>query len=152
MVAVYMGQLLCHRESHKLYEDVLTQDNNSNLTFEIRQARELFAFKEETLEFNSRGDFIYALYSASKNEYLPIGFIGEKKKVSLTDAVTNVVSGTIRSAEKVLTNIANALTLSDTPEDVSIDFTDVMFLNKNINKKEKIIIRPDTTMIVVHKK
>ena len=152
MVAVYMGQLLCHRESHKLYEDVLTQDNNSNLTFEIRQARELFAFKEETLEFNSRGDFIYALYSASKNEYLPIGFIGEKKKVSLTDAVTNVVSGAIKSTEKVLTNIANALTLSDTPEDVSIDFTDVMFLNKNINKKEKIIIRPDTTMIVVHQK
>ena len=152
MVAVYMGQLLCHRESHKLYENVLTQDSNSNLTFEIRQARELFNFKEQQLEFNSRGDFIYALYSASKNEYLPIGFIGEKKKVGLTEAVTNVVSGAIKSTEKVLTNIANALTLSDTPEDVSIDFTDVMFLNKNLNKKEKIIIRPDTTMIVVHQK
>ena len=42
--------------------------------------------------------------------------------------------------------------LSDTPEDVTEDFTDIMFLNKNINKKDKLIIRPDTTMIVVHQK
>ena len=152
MVAVYMTQLLCHREAHKLYEDLLMPDCNSNLTFEIRQAKELLDIKDGQLEFNSRGDFITALYAASKKEYLPIGFIGEKKKIGLTDAVTNVVSGAINATSSVLTNITNVLTLSDTPEDVSVDFTDVMFLNNNINKKDKIIIRPDTTMIVVHQK
>ncbi len=152
MVAVYMTQLLCHREAHKLYEDLLMPDCNSNLTFEIRQAKELLDIKEGQLEFNSRGDFISAIYSASKKEYLPIGFIGEKNKAGLTDIVTNVVGGAINATGKVLTSLTNALTLSDTPEDVSVDFTDVMFLNRNINKKSKIIIRPDTTMIVVHQK
>lgn len=152
MVAVYMTQLLCHREAHKLYEDLLMPDCNSNLTFEIRQAKELLDIKEGQLEFNSRGDFISAIYSASNKEYLPIGFIGEKSKAGLTDVVTNIVGGAINATGKVLTSISNALTLSDTPEHVSVDFTDVMFLNRNINKKNKIIIRPDTTMIVVHQK
>ena len=152
MVAVYMTQLFCHAESHKLYEDLLMPDGNSNLTFEIRQAKELLDINANNLEFNSRGDFISALYSSSKKEYLPIGFIGEKKKIGLTDAVTNVVSGAINVTGKVLTSITNVLTLADTPEDVSVDFTDVMFFNNNINKKEKIVIRPDTTMIVVHQK
>ena len=152
MVAVYMTQLLCHRESHKLYEDLLLPDSNSLLTFEIRQAKELLDLKDGQLEFNSRGDFISALYSSSNKEYLPIGFIGEKKKMGLTDAVTNVVSGAINVTGKVLTSITNVLTLSDSPEDVTVDFTDVMFFNKNINKKDKITIRPDTTMIVVHQK
>ena len=149
MVAVYMAQLLCHAESHKLYEDLLMPDSNAEINFEIRQAKELLNIKDN-LEFSSRGDFIYAMYSSSKREYLPIGFIGEKKRIGLTDVVGGVVSGALSATEKVLTNITNVLTLSDTPEDVSVDFKDVMFLNKNLNKKEKIIIRPDTTMIVVH--
>ena len=95
MVAVYMTQLMCHREAHKLYEDLLMPDCNSNLTFEIRQAKELLDIKDGQIEFNSRGDFISAIYSSSKKEYLPIGFIGEKKRIGLTDAVTNVVSGAI---------------------------------------------------------
>lgn len=152
MVAVYMTQLLCHREAHKLYEDLLMPDSNSNLTFEIRQAKELLDIKDGQLEFNSRGDFISALYASSNKEYLPVGFIGEKKKVGLTDAVSNVVSGAINVTGKVLSSITNVLTLSDTPEDVEVDFTDVTFLNKKINKKDKIIIKPDTTMIVVHQK
>ena len=151
MVAVYMTQLLCHAESHKLYEDLLMPDSNAAVTFEIREAKELLNIKEN-LEFSSRGDFIYALYNSSKHEYLPIGFIGEKKKAGLTDMVSGVVTGAISATGKVITNITNALTLSDTPEGASIDFTDVMFLNNNLNKKEKIIIRPDTTMIVVHQK
>ena len=150
MVAVYMTQLLCHRESHKLYEDLLMPDDDMSLKFEIRQARELLNLKDGQLEFNSRGDFITALYKSSNQEYLPIGFIGEKKKVGLTDAVGNVVSGAINVTGKVLTSITNVLTLSDSPEDVVMDFTDVMFFNKNIYKKDKITIRPDTTMIVVH--
>ena len=151
MVAVYMTQLLCHAESHKLYEDLLLPDSDAEVDFEIRQAKELLNIKEN-LEFSSRGDFIYALYNSSKQEYLPIGFIGEKKRLGLTDAVTNVVSGAINVTGKVISGITNALTLSDTPEDAAVDFKDIMFLNKNLNKKEKIIIRPDTTMIVVHKK
>ena len=149
MVAVYMAQLLCHEESHKLYEDLLMPDGDAQVSFEIRQAKELLDIKEN-LEFNSRGDFISALYKSSQQEYLPIGFIGEKKKIGLTDVVTNAVTGAISATGKVLTNIGNALTLSDTPEDISVDFQDVMFLNNNLNKKEKIVIRPDTTMIVVH--
>ena len=151
MVAVYMAQLLCHAESHKLYEDLLMPDANASLTFEIRQAKELLDIKD-TLQFASRGDFISALYLSSKKEYLPVGFIGEKKKISLTGVVTNAVTGALNVTEKVLTGITNVLTLSDTPEDVTVDFTDIMFLNKNINKKDKLIIRPDTTMIVVHQK
>ena len=151
MVAVYMTQLLCHAESHQLYEDLLNPESNAEVTFEIRQAKELLNIKD-TLEFNTRGDFIYALYKASSYEYLPIGFIGEKKKAGLTDVVGNVVGGAINATGKVLTNITNVLTLSETPEEMSVDFKDVMFLNRNLNKKEKIIIRPDTTMIVVHNK
>ena len=151
MVAVYMAQLLCHAESHKLYEDLLMPDAESQITFEIRQAKELLKVDKQ-LEFNSRGDFISALYFGSNQEYLPIGFIGEKKKFDLTDAVGNVVTGAINATGKVLTNIGNALTLADSPEDVAVDFKDVMFLNKSINKKEKIIIKPETTMIVVHNK
>ena len=149
MVAVYMAQLLCHAESHKLYEDLLMPDSKADVNFEIRQAKELLNIKEN-LEFSSRGDFISALYTSSKQEYLPIGFIGEKKKVGLTDVVGGVVTGAISATEKVITNLTNVLTLSDSPEDASVDFTDVLFLNKNLNKKEKIVIRPDTTMIVVH--
>ncbi len=151
MVAVYMTQLLCHAESHKLYEDLLLPDSDAEVDFEIRQAKELLNIKEN-LEFSSRGDFIYALYNSSKQEYLPIGFIGEKKRLGLTDAVTSVVSGAINVTGKVISGITNALTLSDTPEDAAVDFKDIMFLNKNLNKKEKITIRPDTIMIVVHKK
>ena len=151
MVAVYMTQLLCHAESHQLYEDLLDPDSNASVSFEVRQAKELLDIKNN-LEFNTRGDFITALYASSKHEYLPIGFIGEKTKIGLSDAVSNVVSGAINATGKMITNIGNALTLADTPEDITVDFKDVVFLNKGLNKKEKIIIRPDTTMIVVHQK
>ena len=151
MVAVYMAQLLCQPESHKLYEDLLDPYSNAQVTFEIRQAKELLQIKNQ-LEFNTRGDFISALYTSSKYEYLPIGFIGEKKKIGITDAVSSAVSGAINATGKVLNTISSALTLSDTPEDVTVDFKDVMFLNKNLNKKDKIIIKPETTMIVVHNK
>ena len=149
MVAVYMTQLLCHGESHKLFEDLLLIEKDMPITFEIRQAGELIDFKEEQLEFNSRGDFISALYLSSQKEYLPIGFIGEKKRLGLTDVVTGAVTGAINMTGKVLTSITNALTLSDAPGEAAVDFTDVMFLNKHLNKKDKIIVRPDTTIIVV---
>ena len=152
MVAVYMTQLLCHGESHKLFEDLLRIEKDMPITFEIRQAGELIDFKEEQFEFSSRGDFISALYLSSKKEYLPIGFIGEKKHLGLTDVVTGAVTGAINVTSKAISSIANVLTLSDAPGEAAVDFTDVMFLNNHINKKDKIIIRPDTTLIVVKQK
>ena len=152
MVAVYMTQLLCHGESHKLFEDLLLLEKDMSLTFEIRQAQELIEFKEEQFEFSSRGDFISALYMSSNKQYLPIGFIGEKKRLGLTDVVTGAVTGVINVTGKAITNIANALTLSDSPGEAAVDFTDVMFLNNHLNKKDKIVIRPDTTIIVVNQK
>ncbi len=151
MVAVYMAQLLYHAESHRLYEDLLMPDSKSKIVFEIRKAKELLDINGQ-LEFNSRGDFITALYLSSSKEYLPVGFIGERSKTNITDAVTNVVTGAINITEKAMTTIANTLTLSDSPEDTSVDFKDVLFFNKNINRKEKIVIKPDTIMIVVHNK
>ena len=151
MVAVYMTQLLCHADSHKLYEDLLSEDSAGPIAFEIRQGQELLDFSKP-VEFSSRGDFIEAMYRSSKGEYLPIGFIGESKKEGIVDMVSGAVSGAISATTKVISNIGNALTLSDAPEDISIDFKDVYFLNKNINKKEKITIRPETMMIVVHKR
>ena len=151
MVAVYMTQLLCHPESHNFYEDLLVPDETSNLTFEIRQAKELLTI-EDTLEFSSRGDFIYAMYTSSNHEYLPMGFIGEKSKTSVVDAVTKTVGTVVNTTGKMISSIGSALTLSDTPEETTFDFKDVSFLNTSLNKKEKIIIKPDTTMIVVHDK
>ncbi len=151
MVAVYMTQLLCHEESHKLFEDLLMPDIDSNVNFEIRQAKELLDIKEP-LEFNSRGDFIYALYTSSNNQYLPIGFIGEKGKTSLVGMVGNAVGGVVNATGKVITGITNALTLADTPESQEYDFKNVLYINNHLTKKEKIIIKPDTTMVVVHNK
>lgn len=151
IVAVYMTQLLCHVESHKLYEDLLMPDEDSSVTFEIRQGKELLNIDSE-LEFSSTGDFVNSLYVSSNHEYLPIGFIGEKQRINLVDGVTNIVGGAVNAATKMISSIGNALTLADTPEETSMDFKDVRFFNVSLSKKEKISIRPDTTMIVVHKK
>ena len=151
MVAIYMTQLLCHVESHKLYEDLLMPDSSNKVSFEIRQAKELLDIKDQ-LEFSSRGEFVSALYEASKHEYLLMGFIGEKAKKNIVDLATGAVGGVVSATAKVFEGIGNALTLADTPEEVSIDFQDVLFFNNHLRKKEKIIVKPDTTMVVVHNK
>lgn len=151
IVSVYMTQLMCHEESHKLYEDLLMPDLACNITFEIRTGKELFDMNEQ-VEFPCRGEFIHALYEGSNHEYLPIGFIGEKEKTSIIGAVGNAVGGTINAAGKVLTSITNALTLADTPEESLCDFKNIIFLNNKLTKKEKVIIKPDTLMVVVHQK
>lgn len=151
IVAVYMTQLLCHVESHKLYEDLLMPDSDSSISFEIRQAKELLDLKDQ-IEFSSSGDFINSLYVSSNHEYLPMGFIGEKEKKNIVDGVVGAVGGVVNVTSKMISSIGNALTLADTPEEISMDFQDVRFLNNHLSKKEKIIIKPDTTMIVIHKK
>ena len=151
IVAVYLTQLLCHVESHKLYEDLLMPDEESTITFEIRQGKELLNIKE-SVEFASAGDFVNAMYLSSKKEYLPIGLIGEKQKVGLVDGVANVVGGVANAATKMISSIGNVLTLSDTPEETTMDFKNVRFFNSHLSKKEKIVIKPDTTIIVIHNK
>ena len=151
IVAVYLTQLLCHVESHKLYEDLLMPDEESTITFEIRQGKELLNIKE-SVEFASAGDFVNAMYLSSKKEYLPIGLIGEKQKVGLVDGMVNVVGGVANAATKMISSIGNALTLSDTPEETTMDFKNVRFFNSHLSKKEKIVIKPDTTIIVIHNK
>ena len=150
IVSVYMAELLVNVESHKLYEDLLTPETNNDLRFEIRLGKELFG--EEQVEFSSKGELVYALYESSKHEYLPVGFIGEKQKVNLFDAMGNAVGGVVNIADKMLTGITNALTLADTPEEVEGDFQNIIYFNKGIRKKEKIVIRPDTMMVIVHDK
>lgn len=151
MVAVYMTQLLCHKEAHILYEDLLMPDGQASVAFEIRQAKELLDIKD-SIEFNSRGEFISALYQSSKHEYLPIGFIGEKQKKTLLGGVVDVAAGVVNVTGKVLSTIGNALTLADTPEEALCDFQNVLFLNNKLTKKEKIVVKNDTMMIVVHQK
>ena len=151
MVAVYMSQLMCHIEQHNLYEDLLMPDDDSDITFEIRLAKELLDIKKP-LEFNSRGDFINSVYQSSKQEYLPFGFVGEKDKKSLVGSVTDAVEGMANMTEKVFTSITNALTLADSPEETMLDINNIIFLNNHLSRKEKVIIKPDTTLIVVHNK
>ena len=151
IVSVYMTQLLCHVESHNFYEDLLMPDATSSVSFEIKLAKELLDINEQ-LEFASSGDFVNALYLSSNKEYLPLGFIGEKSRKNIVDGVVGAVGGVVNATTKVISNIGNVLTLADTPEEVAVDFKDVRFFNTNLSKKEKIIVRPDTTMIVVHNK
>ena len=107
---------------------------------------------KDNLEFESKGEFISALYESSKHEYLPLGFIGEKEKTTLVSAVTDAVGGVVNVTEKLLTTVGNALTLSDTAEEASVDFQNVLFLNNKLSKKQKLVIKPDTVMIVIHQK
>lgn len=150
IVAVYMAQLLCNEKAHKLYEDLLMPDVESKIAFEIRQGKELFG--DATNEFASKGEFVNAVYNSSNEEYLPIGFIGEKEKTTIMGALGSTVGGVVNVTGKVLSGIGNVLTLSDTPEEMEHDFQNIKYLNKNLSKKEKIIIKPETTMIVVHNK
>lgn len=154
MVAIYLTQLLCHPESHNFYEDLVLPNETSSAAFEIRQAKELLSEKEP-VEFTSRAEFVSALYEASNHEYLPIGLIGEKAQKNLFDsvtgAVTGAVGGAVNLATKMVTNIGNALTLSDTPEEAACDFNNILLFNSHIRKKEKIVIKPDTIIVVVHR-
>lgn len=151
MVAVYMTQLMCHVEQHNLYEDLLMPDDDSDITFEIRLAKELLDFND-ALEYNSRGEFIFALYESSKHEYLPFGFVGEKEKKSMTNMMNDAMEGMKNATSKVFDGITNALTLADSPEETMLDLNNIIFLNSHLSRKEKVIIKPDTTLIVVHNK
>ena len=152
MVAVYLSQLMCHAESHKLYEDLLMPDIDCSIGFEIRQARELIDFKDQ-LEFSCKGEFVSSLYESSKHEYLPLGLIGEKQsKGNIIDLAGNAVGGVVNVTGKMISNLGNALTLSDTPEEALADFQNVSLFNSHMRKMDKIVIKPETMIVVVHQK
>lgn len=150
MVAIYMTQLLCHPESHNFYEDLVIPNETTSATFEIRLAKE-FIPGEENLVFANKGEFISALYEASNHEYLPIGLIGETEKNNILNTVTGAVGGVVNMTSKMVSNIGNILTLSDSPDESSFDLSNILLFNHHIRKKQKLVIKPDTVLVVVHK-
>ena len=157
MVALYIAQILTHPTSHKFYEYLLIKNFESEDTvidFDVRRASELINV-EHDLVFNSKLEFINALYDASDNEYLPIGFVGKIDKKSsilstVTSSVTSVIDTAKNAKDKLLNTISNAISLSESPTDSPIDKTNIDIMDYNLRKKENIIIDKDTILIVVH--
>lgn len=95
----------------------------------------------EDLVFNSKLDFINALYEASNHEYLPIGFVGRiDKKQGIISAVTSSVANVIDSAknitDKLVNTISSAISLSDSPTDSPIDKSNIDIMDYNIRKRK----------------
>lgn len=153
MVALYIAQLLTHPTSHKFYEDLLLNNYDSNdifLDFDVRKAKELLKIDNE-LVFNSKLEFISSLYKASNNEYLPIGFVGKDlKKNLIVESLTNVVEGAVNLTDKLVTSVTSALTLSDSATDSPINKSNILILDNNLRKQEKIVINKDTILVLVH--
>ncbi len=154
MVALYIAQILTHPTSHRFYEDLLIKNFESediSLDFDVRKAKELIDIKED-LVFNSKLEFINALYNSSNHEYLPIGFVGMNKKKTLLDGVTSIIESAVNVTDKMIGSITNALTLSDSPTDSPIDKTNIEIFDNNLRKQEKITITKETIIIVAHYK
>ena len=152
MVALYIAQVLTHPKGHKFYEDLLIKNFESEDTvidFDVRKATELINLKEE-LTFNSKLEFINALYDASNHEYLPIGFVGKRNKKSLLSPITNVIDSAINVADKLINTVSNAISLNESPTDSPIDKTNIDIMDYNLRKKDNIVINKDTILIVVH--
>ena len=157
MVALYIAQVLTHPYGHKFYEDLLIKNfekEDTLIDFDVRRAKELMDVNED-LVFNSKLDFINALYEASNHEYLPIGFVGriDKKQgiiSAVTSSVTNVIDSAKNITDKLVNTISSAISLSDSPTDSPIDKSNIDIMDYNIRKKENITISKDTILILVH--
>lgn len=152
MVALYIAQVLTHPTSHKFYEDLLIKNYESEeiaLDFDVRKAKELIDVKED-LVFNSKLEFINALYESSEHEYLPIGFVGNKSKKGILDGVTSIIESAVNVTDKMIGSITSALTLSDSPTDSPIDKTNIEIFDNNLRRQEKITITKETIIIVAH--
>ena len=153
MVALYIAQVLTHPTSHKFYEDLLIKNFEKEdilIDFDVRRAKELIDIKED-LVFNSKLEFINALYESSSHEYLPIGFVGKTfKNKGIISSVTSVIDNAKNVTDKLLSTISNAISLSDSPTDSPIDKTNIEIMDYNIRKKENVVITKDTILIVVH--
>lgn len=152
MVALYIAQVLTHPYGHKFYEDLLIKNfetNDTLIDFDVRRAKELIDLKED-LVFNSKLEFINALYDASNGEYLPIGFVGKDSKKGLFNPITSVIDNAKNMTEKLINTVSNAISLSDSPTDSPIDKTNIDIMDYNLRKKENITINKDTILILVH--
>ena len=152
MVALYIAQVLTHPKGHKFYEDLLIKNFESEDTvidFDVRKATELIDLKEE-LTFNSKLEFINALYDASNHEYLPIGFVGKHNKKTLLSPITNVIDSAKNVADKLINTVSSAISLNESPTDSPIDKTNIDIMDYNLRKKDNIVINKDTILIVVH--
>ena len=154
MVALYIAQLLTHPRSHAFYEDLLIKNYESDdikLDFDVRKARELIEIKgDEEITFNSKLEFINSLYESSNHEYLPIGFVGKNKKKSIIEGVTSIIETAVNVTDKMISSISNALTLSDSPTDSPINKSNILILDSNLRKQEKIVVDKDTIIVLVH--
>ena len=152
MVALYIAQILTHPTAHKFYEDLLIKNYESDdimLDFDVRKAKEIIDIHGE-LEFNSKLEFVSAVYESSNHEYMPIGFVGKNLKKSIIDGVTSVIEGAVNVTDKMLNSITSALTLSDSPTDSPINKANILLLDNNLRKQERISIDKDTIIILVH--
>ena len=156
MVALYIAQLLTHPTSHEFYEDLLIKNfetEDIKLDFDVRKARELIDFKkDEKLSFASKLEFINAMYDSSNGEYLPIGFVGKNFGKSIIENVTSVIGTAVNVTDKMFTSITNALTLSDSATDSPIDKTNIIILDSNLRKADKLEIDEETIIVVAHYK
>ena len=152
IVALYIAQLLSHPQSHHFYEDLLIKNFESEeilIDFDVRKAKEILEINDD-LTFNSKLEFINSLYKASDKEYLPIGFVGMNNKKTLLEAATSLVDGAKNVASQLINTVTSALTLSDNATDSPIDKTNILIMDNNIRKQEKLVINPDTIIILVH--
>ena len=165
MVALYLVQLMTHPDNTEFYQGMLsskTDYTEKDLDIDIRYAEELFDLSKP-VEFSSRGEFVSALYRSSKHEYIPIGFVGEKKKDSVvgsvTNAVTKAVGKTIDSVvditKKAITSITDmdaALNMDEIGEiEAQLDVNSkVLLLCDHLSKKEKIVLEKGMILVLIH--
>jgi hypothetical protein len=163
MVALYLVQLMTHPKNTSLYEGLLsskTDYNSEELDIDVRYAEEILDLKEP-LEFNSRGEFISALYKSSNHEYLPIGFVGDKMKkgMGIAETLTKVVGKTIGSAFDIakktigtITDMGAALNMDEICEvEAQIDINSrIQILCDHLSKKEKIFINKGMIIVLIH--
>ena len=151
MVALYISNLLTHSLETSLFEDLLmtSEKGTGKINFDIRQAKEILNFKGE-ISFNSKSELIESIYKASELKVLPIGMVGLKEKKSLLEGVVGTFTSVVDVVGDVVSTVGNALTLSDSPVDSPIDQSDVVIFNKNLHKKQKIVLKEDTILILVN--
>ena len=151
MVALYISNLLAHPLETTLYEDLLmtSEKGTGKINFDIRQAKEILDFKGEYV-FNSKAELAESIYKASEQKILPIGMVGLKEKKGLIEGIAGAVTSVVNVVGDVASAVGNALTLSDSPVDSPIDQSDVTIFNHNLHKKQKIVLKEDTILILVN--
>ena len=153
IVALYIAQLLVNPESHHFYEDLLIKNFEGDdilIDFDVRKAREILNISDNEITFSSKLEFINSIYKASNYEYLPIGFVGLKENKNILSAITSTIDVAKNVADKLINTVTSALTLNENEADSPIDRSNILIMDSNIRKLEKINITRDTIIILVH--